>query len=167
MYFARDTHKLRECHTERANRSRVVVVVVVALVPPMQLPQRLWSSRNKNESAMKSSVLLFLVVFHVVSAARILSIFHTPSKSHQLLGQQLLLELLASGHHVTMISPFPVHLNASANFRHIHLHGVETYYDCKSNQKSTFVLPHTHMSFPPTIINQTIIHHYNCQLYLF
>lgn len=83
---------------------------------------------------MKLAVLFLVAasaaVSSVVESARILSIFHTPSKSHQLLAQQLLFDLVRSGHHVTMISPFPVK-HSSSNFRHIHLQGVETYYDCK------------------------------------
>lgn len=75
--------------------------------------------------------ILFLLIFiNVALSARILSIFHTPSKSHQLLAQRLMLELCKSGHEVTMVSPFPVK-NPPKGFRHIALTGVETYYDCK------------------------------------
>lgn len=86
---------------------------------------------------MRFLKILFLLIFINVAtllgptdAARILSIFHTPSLSHQLLAQRLMLELVASGHQVTMVSPFPVK-NPPQGFRHIHLAGVETYYDCK------------------------------------
>lgn len=39
--------------------------------------------------------------------ANILAVFHTPSKSHLLLAQPLLFELVQAGHTVTVISPFP------------------------------------------------------------
>lgn len=74
--------------------------------------------------------LVFFVFLSAVQSAKILSVFHTPSKSHQLLAQRLMLELVKSGHEVTMVSPFPVK-NAPQGLRHIHLTGVETYYDCK------------------------------------
>lgn len=70
---------------------------------------------------MKFLSYLFFIsvtVSNYVDTAKILSIFHTPSKSHWILGQNLLKELARSGHEVTIISPFPLK-NPPKNYRDI------------------------------------------------
>ncbi|KAK9675028.1 hypothetical protein QE152_g40698, partial [Popillia japonica] len=53
--------------------------------------------------------VLAVIVFFTSNSqsARILAIFHIPSKSHAILGETLLKELARNGHEVTMVSPFP------------------------------------------------------------
>lgn len=54
---------------------------------------------------------IFFVVLNVLSvvqSAKILGIFHFPSKSHHILGSALLKELAKRGHEVTMVSPYPL-----------------------------------------------------------
>lgn len=53
------------------------------------------------------SVLLLLTILFYVKSARILGIFHMPSKSHHILGSKLLKSLAERGHEVTMVSPYP------------------------------------------------------------
>lgn len=98
-------------------------------------------------------ILFSLIFLNAVQAARILSIFHTPSKSHQLLAQRLMLALVKSGHEVTIISPFPVK-NAPVGLRHIHLEGVETYYDCKYRKNQIFFQRST-LLFQTILTNST------------
>ena len=63
---------------------------------------------------MKQFVQVVFAVLAIVSStsfvngARILGIYHFPSKSHHILGSTLLKELAARGHQVTMLSPFPL-----------------------------------------------------------
>lgn len=49
--------------------------------------------------------LAFLIISDV-NGAKILAIFHFPSKSHYILGHTLLKALAKRGHQVTMLSPF-------------------------------------------------------------
>lgn len=62
--------------------------------------------------------LLSLYLSNLVDSAKILSIFHTPSKSHWILGQNLLKNLANAGHEITVISPFPLK-NPPKNYRDI------------------------------------------------
>lgn len=45
-------------------------------------------------------LVLFLIFFKNTNSKKILAIFHTPSKSHQLLAEPLLFELAKAGHEV-------------------------------------------------------------------
>lgn len=71
---------------------------------------------------------IILVVINTTSAAKILSIFHTASKSHQILAQKLMLELNKAGHEITIVTPFPIK-NPPKNVRNIPLTGVEKSFD--------------------------------------
>lgn len=51
-------------------------------------------------------VLCLAAIVIGVNGAKILAIFHLPSKSHYILGSTLLKALAKRGHQVTMISPF-------------------------------------------------------------
>ncbi|XP_018334031.1 2-hydroxyacylsphingosine 1-beta-galactosyltransferase-like [Agrilus planipennis] len=51
---------------------------------------------------------LTLTLFDYVTCAKILAVFHAPSFSHYILGAKLLRAVAEKGHHVTMISPFPL-----------------------------------------------------------
>lgn len=53
-------------------------------------------------------VLLLVLFVNKTNSANILGIFHFPSQSHHILGSSLLKALAAKGHHVTMISAFPL-----------------------------------------------------------
>lgn len=53
----------------------------------------------------KIVVCLALIIISV-NGAKILAIFHIPSKSHYILGNTLLKALAKRGHQVTMLSPF-------------------------------------------------------------
>lgn len=44
--------------------------------------------------------VIFLCFISLVKSSKILAIFHTPSKSHQLLAEPLLFELAKAGHEV-------------------------------------------------------------------
>lgn len=66
----------------------------------------------------KLAIFLFLTKVSDVKSARILGIFHRPSKSHQILGGKLLKTLAERGHEVTMVSPFNFTEKIN-NFRHI------------------------------------------------
>lgn len=59
---------------------------------------------------MKFSLLtaIFLVTCTISSASRILFLFPSPSKSHVIVAQGLSKALVEKGHHVTMVSPFPL-----------------------------------------------------------
>lgn len=63
-------------------------------------------------------ICITVAVSSFVDSAKILSIFHTISKSHWILGQHLLKELAKSGHEVTVVSPFPLK-NPPTNYRDI------------------------------------------------
>ncbi|XP_045478603.1 UDP-glycosyltransferase UGT5-like [Harmonia axyridis] len=51
-------------------------------------------------------ILFVFIVAHETNGANILSLFHTPSKSHSILGLKLAEGLVKKGHHVTFVSPF-------------------------------------------------------------
>lgn len=73
------------------------------------------------------AVTIFVVI-NTTSGAKILSIFHSASKSHQILAQQLLLELNKAGHEITLVTAFPIK-NPPKNWRNIPLTGVESSFD--------------------------------------
>uniref|UniRef100_A0A336LS81 UDP-glucuronosyltransferase n=1 Tax=Culicoides sonorensis TaxID=179676 RepID=A0A336LS81_CULSO len=75
-----------------------------------------------------SFLIILFTTLGLSEASKILSIFHTPSKSHQLLAEPLLFELARSGHEVTILTPFPLK-NQQTNIRCIELTDVEKYYD--------------------------------------
>lgn len=60
---------------------------------------------------MNLKCLLLVTIANILcfgNGANILGIFHIPSQSHHILGSALLKELAKKGHHVTMISPYPL-----------------------------------------------------------
>lgn len=59
---------------------------------------------------MKFEVFLITLFGVAVSVenARILGVFHMPSFSHNIVGKTILKALAKRGHHVTMISTFPL-----------------------------------------------------------
>lgn len=71
---------------------------------------------------MKFQLLFLLLVIFIakINGAKILGIFHLPSKSHHILGSTLLKALAERGHQVTMISPFPLK-KPLKNYEDIHL----------------------------------------------
>lgn len=64
-------------------------------------------TRLKNSIIISNFFVLLIFLLKSSSAANILAIFHTPSKSHLLLAQPLLFELARIGHEITVVSPFP------------------------------------------------------------
>lgn len=83
-----------------------------------------------------NSIKLLITIISVICLTdktfgeKILAIFHTPSKSHQILAQNLLLELNKDGHEITLVSPFPIK-NPPKNWTNVALTGVESSYDRK------------------------------------
>lgn len=76
-------------------------------------------------------VLVFIGIFitiNLTNGAKILSIFHTASKSHQILAQRLMLELNKAGHEITIVTPFPIK-NPPKGVRNIPLTGLENGFD--------------------------------------
>lgn len=61
---------------------------------------------------------IFLVIFEITFASRILFLFPTPSKSHLMVVQGLSTTLAQRGHDVTVISPFPL-VKPMKNYRDI------------------------------------------------
>lgn len=74
--------------------------------------------------------VIFLVfgVISITNGAKILAIFHTASKSHQILGQRLMLELNKDGHEITFVTPFPIK-NPPKGVKNVQLTGVESAFD--------------------------------------
>lgn len=63
-------------------------------------------------------IFVFTILLNNGNSARILGIFHVPSKSHHILASKLLKSLAEKGHEVTMISPYPFK-NKIKNYRDI------------------------------------------------
>lgn len=55
-----------------------------------------------------SIILLLLHNIDIISSANVLAIVPLPSKSHWIFSRPLLMELVKSGHNITIISPYPV-----------------------------------------------------------
>lgn len=53
-------------------------------------------------------LLTFCTLLFHVRTANILMVFPTPSRSHQILGDEIAKALLKKGHHVTTITPYPL-----------------------------------------------------------
>lgn len=71
--------------------------------------------------------ILFVLVcasalYTLSQGAEILGVFHHPGKSHHSLGETILKALVARGHRVTMISPFPLKVPV-VNYTDINLKG--------------------------------------------
>lgn len=63
-------------------------------------------TRSIHSAMFKTSLFLCLVYAFAAKASNVLVVFPVPSRSHQILGDELVKGLLKKGHHVTMISPF-------------------------------------------------------------
>jgi hypothetical protein len=50
---------------------------------------------------------LLLISFHAIQGAKIFAFFAAPASSHMTLKSALIMELAVTGHHVTVVSPFP------------------------------------------------------------
>ncbi|KAM3963660.1 UDP-glycosyltransferase UGT5-like isoform 1-T1 [Aphomia sociella] len=74
---------------------------------------------------MRASVLFvaLLLVFHNVDSARILGLFPHTGKSHQMVFEPLLKRLAEVGHHVTVVSFFPLK-NPPQNYTDVSLEGI-------------------------------------------
>ncbi|XP_044265189.1 uncharacterized protein LOC123011680 [Tribolium madens] len=92
--------------------------------------------KPKNVMRVCGIFLVFVVIFNV-DCARILGIFHFPSKSHHILGSKLLKTLAEKGHDVTMISPYPFRTKIK-NYRDIF---VEEMLDYKQEKLQQFLGP--------------------------
>ncbi|XP_063708804.1 UDP-glycosyltransferase UGT5-like [Culicoides brevitarsis] len=73
-------------------------------------------------------LLLIFLAANLANGAKILAIFHTASKSHQILGQQLMFELNKAGHEITIITPFPIK-NPPKGITNVYLEGIDTAFD--------------------------------------
>lgn len=62
----------------------------------------------KNLTLISVVVVMLSITCSVVDSVKILGVFPTPSKSHWIIAHKLMKELAASGHEITIISPFPV-----------------------------------------------------------
>lgn len=74
---------------------------------------------------MRFSTILSLRLLFIISVsdgANILSIFSTPTRSHNILGVRLAEGLIKKGHLVTLASPFPV--PTIENLTHINLKSI-------------------------------------------
>lgn len=58
------------------------------------------------------------ILFNCCNAIKILTIISTPSKSHWITAQNLMQELVKSGHEITMVSPYPLK-NPPQNYRDV------------------------------------------------
>ncbi|KAL1491899.1 hypothetical protein ABEB36_012421 [Hypothenemus hampei] len=70
-------------------------------------------------------LLLFVTLFGSLNGEKLLLIFHSPSKSHYFLGNELAKGLAKLGHEVTIVAPFE-EKNPPKNYRNIVLENVET-----------------------------------------
>lgn len=83
---------------------------------------------------MKNVLLLITIclvlILTKVQCAKILIVYHVPSKSHCILGETFARGLSAKGHNVTFISPFKLKRNYE-NVKHVLLDGVMEKMDSK------------------------------------
>lgn len=84
---------------------------------------------------MKSTLVFFvlqvLLLATCASAANILVIFSSPSRSHNVLGVKLCEGLLKKGHHVTFLNPFPS--PKMENFTVVHMDSISEFFKGKQN----------------------------------
>lgn len=77
-----------------------------------------------------SCVAVLLIAGCAVEAANILAVFPLPSPSHVVLGSALLKALARRGHHVTMLSAYPLK-EPVENYTDIFLDGLLEYKESK------------------------------------
>lgn len=78
-------------------------------------------------------LVVCLACIFAANAANILVVFPMPSRSHQILGEELTKALLKKGHHVTMASAYRVKEKLE-NFTGIYLDGLVEYKESKCLQ---------------------------------
>lgn len=79
---------------------------------------------------LRTCSLLCLLLACTAKAANILVVFPIPSRSHQILGDEIVKALIKKGHHVTMASPYGMK-EESENYTEIVLEGLVEYKESK------------------------------------
>lgn len=71
-------------------------------------------------------VVIVIVVVSDVDTANILFVFPIPSRSHQIMVKELYKALIARGHHITMISSYPLEEKLE-NYTDVYIEGMLEY----------------------------------------